>query len=209
MLVKGWAGALWVAAPLWYVLCEAVAAAGFPGYNYATFFISDLGVPEPGQFDGRLLTSQISSVMNAGFIGAGLLFFLGTVAVASQLDRGAAKTSWLFAAVLHAVGIVFVGLVPGSQTNWDNGLMVVHVVGAIALIAGGNVAAILSGRALRPLGLPRWVLRSGQILGALGFVSALLLIGTLLVPAGVSERGAVYSFFAWQLLAGIGMLRAR
>ena len=205
----GLAGALWVAVPLWYVLCEAVAAAGFPGYNYATFYISDLGVPEPGQFDGRFLDSQASAVMNAGFIGAGLLFFLGTVAVASQLRRGAAKTLWLTAALLHAVGIVFVGLVPGSSTSLGNGLMVVHIVGAIAAIAGGNLAAILAGSSLQPLGLPRWILRSGPILGALGFVSALLLIGHLLVPDGVSERGAVYSFFAWQLIAGLGLLRSR
>lgn len=204
-----WAGALWVAAPAWYVLCEAIAAASFPGYSYATFYISDLGVPERGPFDGRLLDSQAHAVMNAGFIGAGLLFFLGIVAIAPQLGRGASRWFWLGFGLLNAAGIVFVGLVPGSQTNAVNGLMAIHVGGAIAAIAGGNLAAIFAARALRPLGLPRWVLRAGPVLGAVGFGSALLLIGHLIVPDGVSERGAVYAFFAWQLLTGIGLLRSR
>lgn len=200
-------GLLWLLAPLWYLLCEAVTAAAFDGYSYAYFYISDLGVAEHGDFEGRMLASQIPEVMNAGFIGSGLLFLLGLCVLWPSLEGGASRWYFLGAGVLHTVGITFVGLVPGSPANATSGLMTIHVAGAISAIVGGNLAAILSHFALRTY-LPSAAQRLiGPVLGGLGLLSALLLVLHALVPDGVSERGAVYTFFAWQFLMAIALLR--
>ena len=204
--ILGTVGLLWIVAPIWYFLCEAIAASAFPGYSYATFFISDLGVPDGGTLDGRTLDSPLHTVMNAGFLGEGLLFGIGLALLAPAVRRGLAGGAFLAFGAIHAAGIALVGLVPGSPANAESGLMIFHIVGAIGAIAGGNLTAIASYRAVPQLG--RYG-KLGPILGALGFVSAALLVAHVLLPAGISERGAVASFMVWQLGAGIALWRAR
>lgn len=198
-------GLLWTLVPLWYLLCEAVAAAGFRGYDYATFYISDLGVPDQAEFQGRALASGLPAVMNAGFIGTGVLFLLGVVLLAPRL-RGWSGILFAMLGVVHAAGIVFVGLVPGSPSNERLGFIVIHALGAVAAILGGNLAAIVSRWALPPTGLPRSVLLRGPILGALGILSGILLTLHAGLPDGVWERGSVYAFLLWQMLLGISFL---
>ncbi|MCD2500098.1 DUF998 domain-containing protein [Microbacterium nymphoidis] len=202
------AGILWVLAPLWYLLCEAVAAAAFPGYDYARFYISDLGVPEHAEFQGRMLESSLPAVMNAGFIGTGLFFLLGAILVISWLGLRGPGIAFLILAAVHTAGIVFVGLVPGSPTNARLGWITIHALGAVAAIGAGNAAAIVSRWALAPAGLSRRTLWVGPVLGFAGFVSAVLLSLHAGLPDGVWERGAVYAFLLWQLLAGLMLLRA-
>lgn len=197
-------GLLWSMATVWYLLCEALTASVFAGYNYATFYISDLGVPEHADFEGRPLASEIPQLMNAGFIGSGLLFLLGLVVLAPRLVEGRRRVPLLLVGALYAAGITLVGLVPGSPSNADNGLMAFHVAGAITAIAGGNTVAILSAGPLRFLEPVR---RIGPVLGIAGLVSAALLVGHVLLPDGVWERGAVYTFMLWQLLVGILLVR--
>lgn len=86
-----------------------------------------------------------------------------------------------------------------------NGLIIWHGLGAFLAIAFGNIVAILAGSAL---GVGRRLRRVGQTLGALGFISAALLVIHFALPDGVWERGSVYTFIAWQLLTGICLLRA-
>ncbi|WP_172421790.1 DUF998 domain-containing protein [Enemella evansiae] len=198
------AGLLWITAPLWYVLCEAIAASAFPGYSYARFYISDLGVPEIGTVQGRTVNSPLHAVMNAGFVGTGLLFFVGTLLLVPLLRPGLARVALLVLAAGHTVGITLVGLVPGSSANIANGLMMFRALGALAAIAGGNLVAIVSAWSLGTLGRRRWL---GPVLGALGLVSAGLLVAHALLPDGVWERGAVYPFFAWQFLTGLALWR--
>ncbi|WP_137824787.1 hypothetical protein [Brevibacterium sp. 2SA] len=102
---------------------------------------------------------------------------------------------------------MFVALVPGSPENVANGLIVIHALGAVAAILGGNCAALLSVAPLKDLGQVRW---SGAVLGALGIVSGLLLTVHVLLPDGVWERGAVYPFLLWELIIGAALcLRSR
>ncbi|NNG36379.1 DUF998 domain-containing protein [Nakamurella aerolata] len=198
------AGLLFTLAPLWYLLCETVAAAAFPGYNYATFYISDLGVPEAGPFQDRMLASRLPTVMNAGFVGTGVLFLLGLALLLPQLRRGRTAALFTVLGIVHVVGIVFVGLVPGSPSNAASGLIAIHAIGAVAAIAGGNLTAMLSSRVLPDTGLPRWW---GVVLGAAGLLSGLLLSAHLGFADGVWERGAVYPFMLWQCSTGIALLR--
>ena len=195
-------GILWIIAPLWYLLCEAITALAFPGYDYAAFYISDLGVPGTTTFQGRELASQIPQVMDAGFIGQGLLFLLGLVLAMPALRPGLGRVGLLLVGCLHVAGIVFVALVPGSPENVANGLIVIHALGAVAAILGGNCAALFSVAPLRDLGRVRW---SGAVLGALGIVSGLLLTVHVLLPDGVWERGAVYPFLLWELIIGAAL----
>ncbi len=60
-------GAIWIIGPLWCLATEAITASAFPGYSYARNDISDLGVPERGVLQGRVLDSPLHAVMNAGF----------------------------------------------------------------------------------------------------------------------------------------------
>ncbi|RKW70419.1 DUF998 domain-containing protein [Galactobacter caseinivorans] len=201
-------GLVWCVAPAWYLLCEAIAASAFRGYNYATFYISDLGVPSFGVFEGRELASQLPQVMDAGFIGAGLLFLVGLSRLFPVLEPGAPRVLLTVFGVLHSVGIALVGLVPGSPENAANGLMTIHLLGAFGAIVGGNLAAIASAWAFRGTALPRSARRLGLILGALGFVSMALWQLHVLLPDGVWERGSVYTFMLWQFVSGVALLRS-
>lgn len=201
-------GLLWAIGPAWYVLCEAVTAIAFKHYDYATFYISDLGVPTFGEFEGRMLASLVPQVMNAGFIGAGLFFLLGLILLLPRFRPGVPRVLLAVFGLLHAIGIVFVGLVPGSPENAESGLMTIHVLGASGAIAGGNLAAISSSRALLGTALPRIVQRLGLVLGMIGLCSALILTRHWLLPDGVWERASVYTFMLWQFVSGIAFLRS-
>jgi hypothetical protein len=78
-----------------------------------------------------------------------------------------------------------------------------HLVGALLAIGGGNGAIMLGSRLAGPRG-------AGLLLGlvglaalvALGFPGALAAVG-----GGLVERLAVYPITAWELIAGLSLLR--
>ncbi|MFJ3957229.1 DUF998 domain-containing protein [Arthrobacter sp. NPDC090010] len=207
------AGVLFILAPCWYLFCEMVAALGFPGYDYARNYISDLGVPAGGVLEGRAMDSRLAEVMNAGFIGEGLLITLGVVLLIAS-GAGRSRRFGVLAALLlvHSVGIAVVGLVHGSPANVANGLMAFHGLGAVAAIGAGNAAALVAGLgdalsshdAVRHRAVYRTV---STVLGAAGFLFAVLLVTHFQLPDGVWERGSVYTIIAWQLLTGVVLLR--
>lgn len=206
-------GGLLVVSASWYLVCEAVAASGFPGYSYAHNYISDLGVPTAGVLDGRELNSHLPAVMNAGFIGEGLLVLLASITLTSIALTSATRTRWSTVAAIsllsiHAGGIVLAGLVPGSPEHAANGLMVYHVIGAVCAIVAGNLAAVvLGGFAWRAV-LPRRVAVGGVALGVIGLISATCLqLQVGLLPDGVWERGAVYTIILWHLVLGATLVR--
>ncbi len=151
------AAVLWTAAAVFYYVAEVVAAAGFPGYDYASDFISTLG--EPGR-------SPHSSLMNAAFVCQGLLFPTGAVLVA----RGtrAPGTRWFLAfAVTNGVGNLIVAAVhSGTGSRW-------HVIGAVAAIGGGNAAVLAAGPLLGRAGASRAYVRASIVLGTVGLLCLL------------------------------------
>jgi len=172
------AAVAWSAAGVGYLAAEAVAASGFPGYGYADDYISDLGVP------GR---SPLAAVMNLGFVWQGLLFAAAGVLVFKAGCRG--RALFLALALVHGAGNVLVAVVhsDAAADGW-------HVAGAGMAIVGGNAAVVTAGLSLR--GGYRI---ASVVIGLAGLASLLALAGGS--PAGLWERGSVYTIIGWELLA--------
>ena len=106
-----------------YLVCQAVAAARYPGYSYIDDYISDPGV---------------YAIMNIGFTVHGALFLLGAIVVSRACrDVGAAGWGFVLAAAANAIGNALVGAFR-SGDHW-------HVLGAGLAIVGGNVAVVIAG----------------------------------------------------------------
>jgi hypothetical protein len=81
-------------------------------------------------------------------------------------------------------------------------------------ILGGNVAVIIAGVSGRSVGATPLFCRASIGLGVAGVIALVVLvidgaIGSRLFPAGVVERGAVYTIIGWELLAGWAILRRK
>lgn len=187
-----------------WVLAEAVVAAAWtdPPYSYATNYISDLGVPDCTEFQGRNICSPLHATMNTSFIAQGVLFAIGVLLLARLLG-GRARRIVRALALAHGVGFTLVGLFHGSSDGPDTGL-VIHVVGAAVGILCANTVAILAG-SLRGLGLPAAYRRFSVAVGALGILSEAL-VGLSPDTAGLFERGGVYSWLLWGLVTGVLLL---
>lgn len=183
-----------MAAGISYLAVEAIAASRLPGYSYLHDVVSDLGRP----------ASPLSWWMNAAFRVQGLAFVVtGAVLVATARPKRGAFT-FTVCACLYGAGSVLVGLVPSGAGGTPQ---LLHVAGATAAIAGGNLALITAGAA----GLPTRSTTDrilGYALGALGLAAAAALIGTD-IAEGALERAAIYSIIAWQVVAGVGLLLSR
>ncbi|GAA0420908.1 hypothetical protein GCM10009543_14800 [Leifsonia naganoensis] len=223
MRPKLYSGILWLLAGVVYLSAEAITASAYPGYSYATNYISDLGVPGVGTFQGRFIDSPLNPVMNTAYVLHGVLFVAAALLAARSADVAAASPRlrrWFVgAAIVHGVGIALVGVFHGSQANADNGLIVLHILGAVMAIVGGNAAAILAGAAFLRSHTHRGFGMVSLALGIIGLVSLVMLevdssSATIdLLPDGVWERGSVYSILVWELVAGaatlIGLRRSR
>ena len=109
---------------------------------------------------------------------------------------------------LTAVGNFLVGAVHttpdvGSGPGW-------HFIGAALAIVGGN-AAILSGSSvLWRVGASRVYRLLSIALGALGFLCLAAMwvdSSQTVLPAGIWERGSVYSILIWQIFTGGYLVR--
>lgn len=195
-------GVALLVAGLQLVVIEAIAAAAWrtPRYSYATNYISDLGVSGcPTTYGGRAICSPLAGAMNAAFVAEGVLFV-----VAALLLVGTVASAWrwvfLALAVLHGLGSVVIGIFPETSMS---GL---HVPGATLAIAGGDLAVIAAGIALRrsPVG------RVAIVVGVIGILGAVLLETSDIAPDGVLERVGVYAVTVFDLIVGsAALVRAR
>src|SRR4051794_16977934 len=177
-----------------FAISETVSAAAWttPAYSYSANFISDLGNPECGPYDGRVVCSPAYAVMNWGFVIQGLLVAVAVVLV-GRVFQGRSRAAFLGLGAATVVGYVLTGAVQSSPASTAGGILWVHYAGATLAILGGNTIAILVGRQHLRLGVPRAVGRAGVVLGAAGIASALIWPATFgLVPPGIPERAAVY-----------------
>lgn len=209
------AGTAWLLAGLIFLIVEAVAALQFtPGYDYAVNYISELGVvgcKESG--NGALVCSPLADLMNAAFIGSGLLFGAGAVLIYPQL-QGRGRRALLVLGIIHAIGLVLVGVFHGGAFVGQEGLAIFHVIGALMAIVGGNLAIAFAPVA-RDFGAPAALRRLGPWAAAAGLGGLLVLVissgAKLGIPPGDGawERLSVYSITVWQVLTGGWLLFVR
>ncbi len=202
----------WLLAGLLWFALEARAAAAFrPTYSYARNYISDLGVPLPGDFQGRAVDSPLAAVMNANFIAQGVLFFLAGLFIfrATAGAAGRARHAFLGLAGVYAVGSIVVGIVHSSAQTAADGTAHFHVIGAGLAIIGGNAALIVAGLNARRVGASVGYCAASVSLGTAGLVSVILLqTGAPFAVPGAWERGAVYSITLWDIVTGVALLVA-
>jgi hypothetical membrane protein len=187
-----------------FLIGETVTAAAWPapGYSYSADYISDLGNPQCGPYDGRLVCSPLHAVMNSAFVVQGLLLGVAVWLVGRAL-AGRLRGVLLAVGALTVVGFVLTGAVHSSPASSADGTLWLHYLGATPAILGSNTIAILVGRQWRALGIPAGVGRAGVVLGTVGIAAALVWLATFgLVPPGIPERIAVYPFMVWQLVTG-------
>lgn len=180
---------LWIASAVCYFAAEAVAAAAFDGYGYATDYVSTLGDPQ---------RSPHAAEMNAAFVVQGLAFPLGAWLVSRAAQAGLALP-FLLLAVCNGVGNLLVAAVPsGTGSAW-------HGVGAAMALIGGNAAVLAGSSVLRSaLAAPAYRVMS-IALGVSGLL-CLLAVAVELAPIGVWERGSVYAIYAWQVATAVTVL---
>ena len=197
-----WAALTWVAGAVLYLVAEAVAASGYPGYSYVEDYISDLGVPGGAGTRAGTVGGHVATVMNLGFLANGTAFLVGAL-LASRAGGGRGRVLLGLAAV-HALGNLLVATFhSGGQDT------VLHALGAGLAIIGGNLAACAAGLAAGTVGAPRWYGAASTTAGVLGLVAlGVLVAGPDGLPVGVPERISVYTIIGWQLGTGAALLWA-
>ena len=184
------AAGTWLVGAAVYLTAEVITATGVESYSYLNDYISELGV---------------SGLMNRAFMLHGVLFLIGAVLVVRSVELGWTGRAFVVAAAVNALGNVGVGGFPSGTAA--------HVTGAGMAIIGGNVAVILGALGSRSLGAAQWFRRAGVALGAVGLLCLAVLVidgvNGASLPVGLVERGAVYPIIAWELLAGVTILRTR
>ena len=194
------AGVVWLAGAALYLLAEAVAASGYPGYSYVEDYISDLGVPHGTT---GTVGSHVATVMNLGFVANGTAFLIGALLVA-RVGPGGRRIPFVALAAVHAVGNLLVATFhSGGQ---DTAL---HTLGAGMAIVGGNLAVCVAGPIAGRAGAPRWYGAASTAAGLLGLAALAVLVAASGVPVGVPERISVYTIVGWELVTGAVLLGAR
>lgn len=182
-----------VLAALVFVISETVAAGAWPapGYSYSGNYISDLGNPQCGPYDGRLVCSPLHTLMNWALVGQGVL--LGSTAwLVGRVLEGRSRAVLLSVGALTAVGFVLTGVVHSSPESAAQGALWLHYLGATLAILGANTMAILVSRQWRRLRVPAAVGFIGVVLSTVGIAAALTWLATFgMVPSGIPERAAV------------------
>jgi hypothetical membrane protein len=204
------AGAVLIAAAVIFFLAELIAAAAWtdPPYSYTYHYISNLGVRGPSEALGQFMYSPLAWVMNTGFFLFGITALAG-VALLRGL-HGWRRWAALVPAAALAAGGVLLALFPGSAEAMQDGTDAYHGLGAMVVIVGGNVLAIVLGRMHELIGVLRAPARAMVVLGVFGLVS---LVGFFAIAGsgagviGLVERCAVYPLLVALLWGGAASLR--
>lgn len=198
------------AGPLLHLLAEAVAALGWrgPTYSYLHNWISDLGVPDPGTFQGRAIDSPLHDVMNTGFLAGGIALIVGLVLLSRDLPARIRRTTRALA-LTTGTGYALVGLTHTSTAAATDGTLVLHLLGAFLAILGGNALAITLGIHWWGRPVTRRLGHASVPLGLLG-IAAVVVLGftatSTSAPNGLIERIAVYTVIVWQLRTALHLV---
>lgn len=195
-----------------YLVLEAITASAWhnPPYNYAVNFISDLGNPVPHDvFNGTLVNSPLNLLMDVAFLTQGVLFIVATLVLWRRVP-GRVKAVLLVLGLVHAVGIILVGIFHENSTV-PVSLIVPHFVGAFAAILGANLLAIMVGVIGARVSAPGWYRITSIVLGLIGIAGFVWLQSDhhiYVTAGGLPERIAVYAVVAWECVTGLALLVA-
>lgn len=192
-----------------YFAAEQVAAAAWsaPAYSWTSNYISDLGLTSCSQS----VCSPDHAVMNAGFAALGIVVSLGSWLLRDQLFSGRLGRAALSLMLLSGVGDVLVGLFPGSVETQASGSNLLHVVGAVLSIGGGNAGILVCGIALARARRTRLVAGYSVCSGVVGLVALGLFAQEIDLGLGIGgiERVAAYPIVIWMVLLGADILIRR
>ncbi|WP_433728839.1 DUF998 domain-containing protein [Actinoplanes sp. CA-051413] len=206
-VVARWAGPALVAAVLVDLIAEAVVAAAWDvrPYSYIDDYVNFLGSRFTGEFRGFLISSPLWWMMSAAWILSGALFAAASIALGRRLT-GRRRRVIPALGIAQAVALILFAVFPLGPARFDDGTLVLYLVGAFLSIIAGNVLAVVTGFAHRPLGLPRWLAVLSITAGGIGLLNIPLTYGW--VPTGLAERISLYSVLLWALATGIVLIRS-
>lgn len=196
-----------------YFVIEFIAAnAWTTTYDWSRNYISDLGVPEclnDSQLD-RVVCSPLHGVMNTGFIIQAIIVAIVTICLIHILSKRWRYPVALIAAV-YCIGLLLVGLFPGSlaeNLGGDSTRMMLHGIGALMAILGGNILVITTALSLRTK-FPDYAIVS-LMLGIVGLLASLMFAAQIDFGFGIGaiERVAVDPIILWTILTGAVTLAA-
>ncbi|MFI5960190.1 DUF998 domain-containing protein [Cryptosporangium sp. NPDC051539] len=205
--VARWAGPALVAAPLISLISEAVVAAAWNRrpYSYLDDYVNFLGNPFVGEFRGFVISSPLWWLMSIAWVVSGSLVAAASVAQSRRLTGWKRRTT-AGLGVAQAVALLLFAAFPLGPARFDDGTLVLYLVGAFLSIIAGNALAIVSGLSGSALGLPRWLAIASIVLGCIGLLNIPLTYGW--TPTGLAERISLYSYLLWALLTGLALTRA-
>lgn len=204
------AAAAWAGTAQFFVAEALARSASTAPYRASRQFISDLGNTACGPFryptTGEIveICSPRHGLVNASFVVAGLQLAGGALLTWRDRPAGRAGTGAKVGLVVGGLGWSLAGLAPENES------MLVHSIGALLLLAGGNLGMLTLGAAARrgPGGPVRGT--PALLAGAVGTAATVLYVsGQFLgLGAGSMERLAVYPLIVWAAGTGAGRLAA-
>ncbi|MGE7386895.1 DUF998 domain-containing protein [Streptomyces sp. NPDC004126] len=198
----------WIVGVVQFFVVHGIAEAAWASpYSWARNNISDLGNahcalrPDP---EPRYVCSPEHGLMNTSFITLGVLLLVGLALTGSApWRRGAAAVTARILLAGAGVGFVLAGLAPADVDENQ------HVLGALLIMAVGNLGLVLAGSALTDR-VPPLLRRAATLLG----LTALTALGAFLshhyagLGMGGMERVAAFPLLLWFLAAAVhGLLR--
>ncbi|MBI3624402.1 DUF998 domain-containing protein [Candidatus Saccharibacteria bacterium] len=188
--------AFWILSLQYYLVQVISAQAWSMPYSVQSNTISDLGNTVCGLYAGRYVCSPLHSLMNASFITLGITMVVGAVLIYQEFKESKATFIGFTFMAIAGLGTLLVGLFP------ENGLVVLHVLGAALPFFVGNVGLIVLGASLDiPSMLRYYTLVSGIVsLTALLFFITHTYLG---IGIGGMERLTAYPQTMWLIVFGI------
>ncbi|MEV6632731.1 DUF998 domain-containing protein [Actinoplanes sp. NPDC051470] len=205
--VARWGGFALVAAVLLELIAEASVAAAWDRrpYSYLEDYVNFLGSPFAGEFQGIVISSPLWPLMSATWIVSGALVAAASIAISRRLT-GWRRPTIAALGLAQAIALVLFAVFPLGPARFDDGTLVLYLIGAFLSIIAGNVLAVVTGLSSMALGLPRWLAKVSIVLGGIGLLNIPVTYGW--TPTGLAERISLYSYLVWALITGLVLIRS-
>jgi len=187
-----WGAIAWIAT-LQFFLVETFAGLHWPGYNFFTDRISDLGAAR----------SPLHDLVNGSMLVQGVLIGGGALLIRAAFPPGRLRDLGIALIAANGLGVILVGLVPEDS---DRAL---HDVGAALLFFSGNLGMLALGPALLHADSTKRALGAAAIaFGAIGAIAAILFaVRSVSAHAiGAFEHVTVDLLPLWLMMTGIALL---